>query len=184
MAVKTLRYGDLDRAVVTDAALRIAERGGVTALTLRALAVELGLSHTALYHHVKDKQELLDLLTEKVLSDVMLPSTGPWQIRLSDFAHSARHSMLRVKGIAQALQTRPFSGAATRVDALMKRIVTDAAVPAARRESTQMLLTAFIVGSVSLEQAIEDLPHRLRTSAVVRFDQGLDVIIRGLEHHP
>ena len=178
---KALRYGELDRDVVTDAALRVAERNGVDGLTLRSLAVELGLSHTALYHHVKNKQEVIDLLAERVLSDVDVPAAGPWQQRLRAFAHSARRSLLRAKGVAQALQTQPMGAAAVRVDALVKQLVIDAGVPTPERESAHMLLTVFIVGSVSLEQAIDGLPHRLRTSATKRFDHGLDLIIAGFE---
>lgn len=178
---KVLRYGELDRDVVTDAALRISERDGVDGLTLRSLAVELGLSHTALYHHVRNKQEVIDLLTERVLSDVEVPAEGPWPDRLRAFAHSARRSMLRAKGIAQALQTQPMGGAAVRVDSVVKQLVIDAGVPAGQRESAHLLLTVFIVGSVTLEQAIDGLPHRLRMSATRRFDQGLDLIIAGFQ---
>ena len=53
---KTLRYGELDRQLVVSTAMRLAERGGVRSVTVRALATELGLSTTAMYHYVKDKR--------------------------------------------------------------------------------------------------------------------------------
>src|ERR1700759_3881967 len=52
-------HGDLSRALV-DAARRLLEREGPSALSLRAVAREAGVSPAAPYHHFKDKSELLD----------------------------------------------------------------------------------------------------------------------------
>src|SRR5205823_396278 len=54
-------HGDLRRALV-DAARRILEAEGPTALSLRAVAREAGVSPAAPYHHFKDKAELLDAI--------------------------------------------------------------------------------------------------------------------------
>src|SRR5918993_3737086 len=52
-------HGDLQRGLV-DAARRILEADGPSALSLRAVAREAGVSPAAPYHHFKDKGELLD----------------------------------------------------------------------------------------------------------------------------
>ena len=52
-------HGDLTRALV-DAARRLLEAEGPSALSLRAVAREAGVSPAAPYHHFKDKAELLD----------------------------------------------------------------------------------------------------------------------------
>jgi hypothetical protein len=39
----------------------------------------------------------------------------------------------------------------------------------------------FVMGSVSFEQALDGLPHQLMVSPHDRFEQGLDVLIAGLE---
>lgn len=52
-------HGDLRRALI-DAARRILEAEGPSALSLRAVAREAGVSPAAPYHHFKDKAELLD----------------------------------------------------------------------------------------------------------------------------
>ena len=67
-------HGDLRRAL-TDAAMRIVEREGLVALSLRAVAREAGVSPAAPYHHFRDKQELLTAVGAEGfsrLSDVML----------------------------------------------------------------------------------------------------------------
>jgi AcrR family transcriptional regulator len=51
-------HGDLSRALVEEAIGTI-QRGGVQALTLRAVGEKLGVSRTALYRHFPDKSALL-----------------------------------------------------------------------------------------------------------------------------
>ena len=57
-------HGDLRRALV-DAARRLLEQEGPTALSLRAVAREAGVSPAAPYHHFKDKAELLDAVAQQ-----------------------------------------------------------------------------------------------------------------------
>src|SRR5512142_1223509 len=57
-------HGDLRRALV-DAARRIIEAEGPTALSLRAVAREAGVSPAAPYHHFKDKAELLTAVADE-----------------------------------------------------------------------------------------------------------------------
>jgi AcrR family transcriptional regulator len=181
MKAKPLRYGELDRSVVVAAALRVAERGGIPSVTVRSLATELGLSTTAMYRYVDGKAELLNLIAEATLASVELPESGTWQQRIRVVAESSRRAMLRIDGIADILQTHPAKGAAQQVDSLIRQLVTDAGVPADKRESAQILLMIFILGSVKFEQAIEGLSHQLAENPETRFQQGLDIVIAGLE---
>ena len=57
-------HGDLTRALV-DAARRLLEAEGPSALSLRAVAREAGVSPAAPYHHFKDKAELLDAVANE-----------------------------------------------------------------------------------------------------------------------
>ena len=56
---KPYHHGDLRRALLR-AAVVILEREGPSALSLRAVAREAGVSPAAPYHHFKDKSELLN----------------------------------------------------------------------------------------------------------------------------
>ena len=178
---KPLRYGELDRSVVVAAAVRVAERGGIPSVTVRALATELGLSTTAMYRYVDGKAELLNLIAEAVLASVELPEAGTWQQRIRIFAHSARKAMLRIDGIADVLQTHPAKGAAQQIDERMQQLVIDAGVGPNRRESARVLLVTFVLSAVSLEQALDGLPHQLTVPPDIRFEQNLDILIAGLE---
>ncbi len=71
-------HGDLRRALV-DAAIRILEREGPSALSLRAVAREAGVSPAAPYHHFKDKGELLEAVAHvgwEALGDGMAAVQG------------------------------------------------------------------------------------------------------------
>jgi AcrR family transcriptional regulator len=64
MAAKKQRsyhHGDLRRTLI-DAALRIVERDGAGALSLRELARRAGVSHAAPYRHFASREALLDAL--------------------------------------------------------------------------------------------------------------------------
>ena len=63
-AAKPYHHGDLSRALV-QAGRRILEAQGVTALSLRAVAREAGVSPAAPYHHFKDKTELLEAVAHE-----------------------------------------------------------------------------------------------------------------------
>jgi AcrR family transcriptional regulator len=61
---KPYHHGDLRRALV-EAAERILENEGPSALSLRAVAREAGVSAAAPYHHFKDKNELLAAVAQE-----------------------------------------------------------------------------------------------------------------------
>src|SRR5512138_905440 len=52
---ESVRRAPLSRQRVLDAAVELADRGGIEALTMRKLAQELGVEAMSLYHHVASK---------------------------------------------------------------------------------------------------------------------------------
>ena len=60
----------LTRPRVVRTALRLVDDHGLPALTMRALAIELQVSPMALYNHVRDKDELVDLMVDLMLGEV------------------------------------------------------------------------------------------------------------------
>jgi AcrR family transcriptional regulator len=75
----------LDRERIVDAGLRIVDAEGVEALSLRRLATDLGVTPMAVYWHVRDKAELLDLIGERMLEMVDVPpAEGDWRRQLRD----------------------------------------------------------------------------------------------------
>ncbi|WP_185715079.1 TetR/AcrR family transcriptional regulator [Gulosibacter macacae] len=60
--------------MVIDAALNFADAHGLAKLTVRALADDLGVGAMSLYHHVPNKDALLDALVDAVHEEMLLPS--------------------------------------------------------------------------------------------------------------
>lgn len=56
----------LTPSLVAGAGLRVVERDGLEALTMRAVATELGTAATSLYRHVADRDALLVAMLEKI----------------------------------------------------------------------------------------------------------------------
>src|SRR5215831_10694704 len=65
----TYRAG-LTRDQVVRAAVRVADQGGIAALTMRKLAQELDVEPMSLYHHAADKDEVLDGMVDVVVSEI------------------------------------------------------------------------------------------------------------------
>src|SRR5918996_5054822 len=63
----------LTRARVLDAAIGVADDGGVVAVTMRRVADALGVEAMSLYHHVASKDDILDGMVDVVFSQITLP---------------------------------------------------------------------------------------------------------------
>jgi len=61
------------RDEIAAAAVRIADDEGFAALSMRRLAAELDAATMTIYHYVRDKDELLALVTDAVMGEVVLP---------------------------------------------------------------------------------------------------------------
>src|SRR5213596_3087062 len=86
----------LSRERVLEAAIRIADEGGIEALTMRKLARELGVEAMSLYNHVANKDDLVDGIVDLVVSEIDLPSTAEdWETAIREYAISAHEALLR-----------------------------------------------------------------------------------------
>src|SRR6266536_1151692 len=71
------RRPPLTRQRVVAEALTVIAQDGVEALTMRTLAARLGVVPGALYRHVRNKEQLHDLVLDAVLAEVDATSTPP-----------------------------------------------------------------------------------------------------------
>ncbi|HUZ70586.1 MAG TPA: TetR family transcriptional regulator [Candidatus Saccharimonadales bacterium] len=66
----------LNREAVIQAALGMLDAVGVEGLSMRALADRLGVKAASLYWHIRDKEQLLELVAEAVLERVAVPASS------------------------------------------------------------------------------------------------------------
>lgn len=81
----------LSRQRIVAAAARVADRGGLGAVSMRGVGKELSVEAMSLYHHVAGKEELLDGLADWIFAQVSLPEPGtPWRDGMELRSRSAR----------------------------------------------------------------------------------------------
>lgn len=103
----------LSRARVLQGALDVADAGGIGSLTIRSLARELGVKPMAVYHHVANKEQILDGIVDLVFREIELPSPGgDWRAEMRRRAISARAVLNRHPWAIGLLQTRTIPGPA------------------------------------------------------------------------
>ena len=110
MAAKASR-APLSRGRVLAAAVALVDGHGLPALTMRRLAVDLGVEAMSLYYHLPDKETLLDGVAETVVDEVTaavgpLAGDGTWKAVLRRQFLTARGVMLRHPWAPGLLGTR------------------------------------------------------------------------------
>ena len=108
------RRAPLTRERVLLAAVEVADRGGLEALTMRRLGQELGVEAMAIYRHVKDKDDLLDGVVQVLVGTIGRPEPGDdWKATLRAQLMAARAVMLRHPWARRVLEDRGSTGPAT-----------------------------------------------------------------------
>jgi AcrR family transcriptional regulator len=100
---------------VLDAAIRVADRGGVEAITMRRVAQELGVEAMSLYHHVPNKDAILDAVVDVVFAAIELPGAecDDWRDAIRARASSAREVLSRHSWALGLMDSRRNPGPAT-----------------------------------------------------------------------
>jgi AcrR family transcriptional regulator len=102
----------LTREQIVEAAIRLADREGLEALSMRRLGQELGAGATSLYWHVRNKDQLLDLVLDEIIGEVRaeLGPTIGWREALAETARVLRRVLVRHGTIAPIMGERPTLG--------------------------------------------------------------------------
>ena len=86
----------LSRSRIVAAAAALADRTGLTGVSMRNVAAELGVEAMSLYHHIPNKDALLDELSDVVFGEIDLPAVdAPWRAGMTVRAASARVALNR-----------------------------------------------------------------------------------------
>ncbi|OLV15329.1 TetR/AcrR family transcriptional regulator C-terminal domain-containing protein [Deinococcus marmoris] len=110
----TARRSPLSREEVLHAAIRLADEGGIAELTMRKLADKLGIQAMSLYHHVANKDELLDAMVDAVFREIeVVTENAPWKPAMRQRAVSARQTLLRHAWALGMMESRANPGQAT-----------------------------------------------------------------------
>ena len=78
------------RADIARAALEIADSQGFDAVSMRRVAERLGAGTMTLYHYVRNKDELIALMSDQVMSELLVPAgelSTDWRAALTQIAN-------------------------------------------------------------------------------------------------
>ncbi|MFE0699916.1 TetR/AcrR family transcriptional regulator C-terminal domain-containing protein [Streptomyces sp. NPDC058872] len=101
----------LTRDTVLREAVALADEAGVGSLTMRKLAERLGVEAMSLYHHVANKDAILDGMVDEVFGEVGLPSDAlDWKAAMRQRAVSMRNALSRHPWAIGLLDSRSNPG--------------------------------------------------------------------------
>jgi AcrR family transcriptional regulator len=200
----------LSREAIVAAALKVTETDGGEALTMRRVADQIGVSASALYGYVANKEELVQLVLEQIISEIPVPeTTGRWDDTVRAFAREMLGIFQRHPGVAGLTLGRVPSGpsllaGAEHLLAAMRSAGLPDQVAAFAGD-----LGSLYVGAFAYEQEVAPADPRADVGAQVaawfsalppdqfpnlvavagkmaagtaqdRFEWGLDIIVRGI----
>jgi AcrR family transcriptional regulator len=104
----------LNRQRALSTAVALADTEGLGSLSMRKLAQELGVEAMSLYHHVANKEDILDGMVDLVFAEIELPSDGTeWKTAMRQRAESARAALTRHPWAISIMDSRTSPGPAT-----------------------------------------------------------------------
>jgi AcrR family transcriptional regulator len=138
----------LSRERVLDAAIKLADQGGLGSLSMRKLGQELGVEAMALYYHFSNKDEVIDGIVDIVFNEIELPTDGTdWKTAMRRRAISLRDVLLRHRWAIGLMEARRNAGPANlrHHDAMIGNLRA-AGFDSAMVARAYLLLDAYIYG--------------------------------------
>ena len=108
------RRARVSREQVLDAAMAIADEGGLAAVTMANVGARLGVEAMSLYRHVGNKEEMLDGLVDRVFSEIDVPQDPrDWKDAMRRRAVSVHAALRRHPWAIGLMESRAQPGPAT-----------------------------------------------------------------------
>jgi AcrR family transcriptional regulator len=165
-----VKRAPLSRDQLFSAAIAVADAGGIAALTIRSIAAELGVKPMSLYHHVANKEAIIDGIIDIVFGQIDLPPAGvDWRSALRHRAHSARAVLRRHPWATPLMESRINPGPATlrHHDAVLGAL-RRGGFPIPLAAHAYSLLDSYVYGFALTETALPFTPHNV-TDAVTDY---------------
>ena len=95
------------REQIATAALAIADREGFEAVSMRRVAAELGAGTMTLYHYVRTKDDLVELMDDAIMGEVLIPDgelPATWREAMRAIARRSHGAFVRHPWALEALR--------------------------------------------------------------------------------
>jgi AcrR family transcriptional regulator len=155
--------------MVLEAAARIAHRDGLDSLSMRRLAQELDVWPMSIYTYFRDKDELLDALTDSAMETLAFPSgRAAWQNQIRALVHETR----RVFGPEVASRLPLTAAALARLSDAGRAILVRAGFEERDAHTAWRALLSYTFGFALTSLEGDDEKE---------FERGLDALLDGLQ---
>ncbi|WP_030451744.1 TetR/AcrR family transcriptional regulator [Herbidospora cretacea] len=133
----------ISRRKVLETALAIVDEEGLDALSIRRLGEALNVNGASLYHHFRNKDEILDGVTQLALESVEfpVPDHPSWRVWLPLTAYRTRAALVAHPGLIPVMLRRASLGGTPEAEALVARL---------RREGVPLGIIAPVTESLEL----------------------------------
>ncbi|QGQ98927.1 TetR family transcriptional regulator [Paenibacillus psychroresistens] len=146
----------LDPARITHIALQLLSEIGLKELSMRKIADALGVKTASLYYHVKDKDQLLQLLADRVCEDMLWADASlPWQEQILYWGDHFRKVLQSYRNSVELFNWNyaPGYGRLTQIEKLFEVLVL------AGFQDNQIPWMASMLKNFVLGFVVEELQH-------------------------
>jgi AcrR family transcriptional regulator len=153
------RRDPISREAIVTAAIQLLDREGLSALSMRRLADQLGAGAASLYWHVGSKDGLLDLVLDQVIGEQKVPDPDPdrWQEQIKEVARAQRAATLRHPWVVRVSIGRiPMGPGALQYSERILAILRSGGLPPHLAVQGYLLLIATINGFTIDETGVDD----------------------------
>ena len=168
----------LSRTAIVEAALAVADRQGLDAVSMRRVADELETGASALYVYIQNRDDLLDAMFDHAMAAVAgadLPE-GDWRERLTSLLLKSISTASGHGGLARvALTTVPSGPNAIAVTERVRALLAEGGLDEATIPAALDLLGLFVTGA-----ALDRVPEANSEAHRQRLRWEIDVILSGL----
>ncbi|NLA34694.1 MAG: TetR family transcriptional regulator [Actinobacteria bacterium] len=174
----------LSRERIVDEAIALLDEEGEGALSMRRLAQRLGVSTMSTYHHVKDKEALLDLVTSRVMADLELPAPdASWQDAVRTMCWSFRHLTHAHPAVFRMVLARPRPAGMLVTSQNVRSVLTDRGLDDERATIIFRCCVRYLLGSTLGEVGgFGGLGIDRKTEDARRvFEAGVEALIAGFD---
>jgi AcrR family transcriptional regulator len=197
----------LTTAAILDAYIRLADRDGPQAATLRRLGAELGVDATAVYRHFRDKDAILEAVADRLLNELAERHrpAGEWRNDIRAMCIEGRQMYLAHPKLARVISASPEPLPGNmRIAEVAIGHLRSAGLSDREAALAYEALAAYVAGSSSLEADIgtesadqwrrrvaaldgATFPHAVAVADLLyrdddaAFEFGLDLLLDGLE---
>ena len=147
-------WGSISREDIVAAAAGIVTAGGYEEMSIRSLAASLGVAPMSLYRHIRDKDDLLGEVTDRLLAGAWRPAAAEddWQAWITEAASRLRDFLVSQPAALHVYLRHPVVSPAAidRMNAMMS-VLRRAGLSEEEARSAYGALHTYTIGFAALE---------------------------------